>query len=179
MNKTACESAVFETDCHDVCIVPCYLPNIQLPSTNPPKQCTSYVGACAATMHEIHPWRWIRKLFHLARGWGHFLKPPDSILRVWHFLISWGSDAGPREPDAGLSSGALRAPELKTSSGMPARFARRLRRKNFLMFVSFFLCLGSQILVIFLQILVILGSEISYSAFSYRCLLYTSPSPRD
>ena len=107
-------------------------------------------------------------MFHLARGWGHFLKSPGSILRVWHFLISWGSDAGPREPDEGLSSGALRAPELKTAFGMPARFARRLRRKIFLIFVSFFLCLGFQFFVIFLQIFVILGSEFSYSAFSYR-----------
>ena len=72
------------------------------------------------------------------------------------------------EPDAGLSSGALRAPELKTSSGMPARFARRLRRKMFLICVSMFLCLGSQFFVIFLQIFVILGSEFSYSAFSYH-----------
>ena len=51
---------------------------------------------------------------------------------------------------------------------MPARFARRLRRKIFLIFVSIFLCLGSQFLVIFLRIFVILGSEFSYSAFSYR-----------
>ena len=74
----------------------------------------------------------------------------------------------PREPDVGLSSGALRAPELKTASGTPARFARRLRRKIFLICVSIFLCLGSQFLIIFLQIFVILGSEFSYSAFSYR-----------
>ena len=74
--------------------------------------------------------------------------------------------SGSRMP--GLSSGALRAPELKTASGMPARFARRLRRKIFLIFVSIFLCFGSQILVIFLSIFAILGSEFSYSAFSYR-----------
>ena len=41
-----------------------------------------------------------------------------------------------------LSSGALRAPELKTASGTPARFVRRLRRKIFLIFVSMFLCFG-------------------------------------
>ena len=79
-----------------------------------------------------------------------------------------GSDARPREPDAGLSSGALRAPELKTASGMPARFARRLQRQFFFIFVSFFVCFGSRFFVIFLQIFAILGSEFSYSAFSYR-----------
>ena len=106
-------------------------------------------------------------MFYLVRGWRRFLKSPGSMFRGWHFLISWGSDASPREPDAGLSSGALRAPELKTASGMPARFARRLRRKFFLISVSIFLCLGSQFLVMFLRIFVILGSDFSYSAFSY------------
>ena len=68
----------------------------------------------------------------------------------------------------GLSSGALRAPELKTSTGMPARFARRLRRKIFLIFVTIFLSFGSRFFAIFLRIFVILGSGFSYSAFSYR-----------
>ena len=84
------------------------------------------------------------------------------------FLFPGCRTQAPRGPGAGLSSGALRAPELKTASGMPARFARRLRRKIFYIFVSMFLCFGSQILVIFLQIFAILGSEFSYSAFSYR-----------
>ena len=101
------------------------------------------------------------------------------MFRGWHFLPACCSDASPREPDDGLSSGALRAPELKTSSGMPARFARRLRRKIFLIFVSFFLCLGSQFLVIFLQIFVILGSEFSYSAFSYRASEVYGLGPAD
>ena len=45
--------------------------------------------------------------------------PP--IFRGWHFIISWGPDASPREPDAGLSSGELRAPELKAASGADER----------------------------------------------------------
>ena len=83
------------------------------------------------------PWTSNKNIYpQPVRGYRHFLKFPGSILRGWHFLISWGSDASPREPDAGLSSGALRALELKISSQMPARFARRLRRKILLFFVK-------------------------------------------
>ena len=55
-----------------------------------------------------------------------------------------GSDASPREPDAGLSSGALRAPELKTACRTP-----ELRRKCFFMFVTICLCFGSQFSIVF------------------------------
>ena len=72
----------------------------------------------------LHPWLLIRNFPQRARVWMHFLKSPGSIFRVWHFLI-WG------DPDAGLSSGALRAPELKTTSRTPARSARRLDGKIF------------------------------------------------
>ena len=56
-----------------------------------------------------------------------FLKSPGSRFRGWHFLIT-------QDQDAGLSSGARRTPELKTSSRTPARFARRLGRKFFFEF---------------------------------------------
>ena len=83
----------------------------------------------------------------------------------------------PRKPDACLSSGALRAPELKTASGMPARFARRLRRKIFLIFVSIFLSCGSRCFDIFLQFRSISGANCSYLVFSYRVLgVYRSGS---
>ena len=79
-----------------------------------------------------------------------------------------GSDASPREPDAGLSSGAPRALELKTASRTPARFARRLRRKIFLIFVTIFLSFGSRCWVMFLQFRLISGAKCSYLVFSYR-----------
>ena len=74
----------------------------------------------------------------------------------------------PREPDAGPSSGALRAPELETASGTPARFARRLRRKMFLIFVAIFLSLGSRLFFMFLQFWSISEAKFSYLVFSYR-----------
>ena len=100
------------------------------------------------------------------RGSKAFSRPQVSGAGI--FLISWWPDASRGDLDAGLSSGALRALELKAASGTPARFARRLRRKFFLIFVTIFLCFGSRIFVIFLRNFVILGSEFSYSAFSYR-----------
>ena len=51
---------------------------------------------------------------------------------------------------------------------MPARFARRLRRKIFLIFVAIFLSFGSRFLVIFLQFWLISGTKFSYLVFSYR-----------
>ena len=74
----------------------------------------------------------------------------------------------PQEPDAGLSSGALRAPELKTASSMPARFARRLRRMNFLKFVTIFFEFWVAVLVIFFEFWSISGAKCSYLVFSYR-----------
>ena len=56
---------------------------------------------------------------------------PDSGSNNFLFGGRWN-----RDPDTGLSSGALRAPELKTASRTPARSARRLRRKMFLSFVA-------------------------------------------
>ena len=67
-----------------------------------------------------------------------FLKFLGFGFRGWHFLVSWGSDACPREPDAGLSSGALRA---------------QAPTKVFLIFCSLFLSLGSRVFDIFLQFL--------------------------
>ena len=51
---------------------------------------------------------------------------------------------------------------------MPARFARRLRRKFFLIFVKIFLSFGSRFLIIFLQFQSISGAKFSYLVFSYR-----------
>ena len=68
----------------------------------------------------------------------------------------------------GLNSGALRAPELKTASRTPARSARRLPRKIFLIFVEIFCSFGSRILVNFLPFWSISGAIFSYPVFSYR-----------
>ena len=61
----------------------------------------------------------------------HFLKSVGSRFRGERFLIWW-------DPDAGLSSGALRAPELKTASRTPARSARRLGERFFFVFCKDF-----------------------------------------
>ena len=65
----------------------------------------------------------------------HFLKSPGSGFRVYHFLI-W------ERSDAGLSSGALRAPELKTAARTPARSARRLDERFFFDFCKDFFEFG-------------------------------------
>ena len=98
-----------------------------------------------------------------------FLKSPGAMFRGWHFLIT-------QDPDAGLSSGALRAPEPKTASRTPARSARRLGRNMFFCLVKDFLSLGSQILVIFFPFRAISGAAFSYLVFSYRVFwVYLAP----
>ena len=120
-------------------------------------------------LNEIHPWLLIRTFPRPARGWSHFLRSPGSTFRVQHFRIWRGRDQASRGPDVGLSSGALRAPELKIASRTPARASRAPAptKDFFFIFVKIFLSFGFRFLVIFLRFRAISGSEISYSAFSY------------
>ena len=74
---------------------------------------------------------------HLRLGVGLFITGPSNNEpdRLGLFI---GKEIGAGGPDAGLSSGALRAPELGQASRSPARSARRLARRMFVVFVTFF-----------------------------------------
>ena len=80
----------------------------------------------------LHPWLLIRKFPRPARGWSHFLGSPGSTFRVQHFRNWMGWVQASCGLDVGLSSGALRAPELRISSRTPARASRApARTKDF------------------------------------------------
>ena len=74
-------------------------------------------------------------------------------------------------PDAGLSSGSLRAPELRTASRTPVRSTHRLRRKLFFDFCKDCFEFGVSLFGQFLTILVDFRSYLFLPSVFLSCVL--------
>ena len=110
----------------------------------------------------------IKKIVPFGQGLGTFSEISGLHFEGLAFSYLLGVGCGP--PGAGCGSELRRASRAGAQNII--RDAGALRApaptKDFFDFCIDFLCAGSQFLVMFLQTFMILGSEFSYSAFSYR-----------